>query len=154
VATSGSGAHAARLDGDLEFPLVATIPPGRYAAAAGDDEAEVEVIAATGRGPDFEEVGPDGDAPPALILCSDGPERAAAAALALALGGEVRLSDGVEAPLVASLGPSAGEVLAEARVALGQKAAEQPGMHYSIEGDPAELARALAEALRRPEGAG
>src|SRR5439155_18843944 len=103
----------ARLDGELEFPVVATIPPGRYLPAEGDDEAEVEVIAATGRTPDFEDAGPDGEAPPALVLCSDGPERAAAAALALALSGEVHLHARGEAPLAISLGPSLDGVVAE-----------------------------------------
>ncbi len=36
------------LHAELEFPVVATIPPGRYAQAAGDDEAEVEVLQASG----------------------------------------------------------------------------------------------------------
>lgn len=33
-----------RLPADLDYPVVATIPPGRYAVAAGDEEAEVEVL--------------------------------------------------------------------------------------------------------------
>jgi hypothetical protein len=144
VAWRGSGAGAARLEGELEFPLVATIPPGRYRPAEGFDEAEVEVIAASGRSPDFEELGPDGEAPPALVLCSDGPERSAAAALALALGGEVGLSGRGEAPLVLSLGPATEEIVAEARVGLGPQAS---GVDYAVEGDAAELARALAELL-------
>jgi hypothetical protein len=143
VAWHGSGA---RLEGDLEFPVVATIPPGRYLPAEGDDEAEVEVISAAGRAPDFEELGPDGEAPPALVLSSDGPERAAAAALALALGGEVSLDGGGrgEAPLVLSLGPACDGVVAEVRVGLGR---EPAGVHYAVEGDPEELARALAQAV-------
>lgn len=44
VLAEGRGAHARRLPSDLEYPVVATLPPGRYAAAAGDEEAEVEVL--------------------------------------------------------------------------------------------------------------
>ncbi len=36
------------LPSDLDFPVVATLPPGRYATAAGDEEAEVEVLQTTG----------------------------------------------------------------------------------------------------------
>jgi electron transfer flavoprotein alpha subunit len=135
----------ARLDGELEFPVVATIPPGRYQPAEGDDEAEVEVIAASGRTPDFEEVGADGEAPRTLVLCTDGPERAAAAALALSLGGEVSLAVRGEAPLVISLGPPADGTIAEARVGLGLAAS---GVHYAVEGEPTGLARALAEEVK------
>jgi len=42
-----SGAGSRRLPNDLDYPVVATIPPGRYAAAAGDEEAEVEVLQVT-----------------------------------------------------------------------------------------------------------
>jgi electron transfer flavoprotein alpha/beta subunit len=132
----------AKLDGELEFPVVATIPPGRYQPAEGFDDAEVEVIAASGRMPDFEDAGPDGQAPQALVLCSDGPERAAAAALALALQGEVSLTARGEAPLALSVGPSLDGVTAEVRVGLGLGVA---GAHYEVEGDAATLARALAE---------
>lgn len=44
VLAEGRGARARRLPSELEFPVVATLPPGRYAAAAGDEEAEVEVL--------------------------------------------------------------------------------------------------------------
>jgi electron transfer flavoprotein alpha subunit len=148
VAWRGSGDKAARLEGELEFPVVATIPPGRYSAAEGDDEAEVEVIAASGRTPDFEDVAADGDAPRALVLCGDGPERASAAALAISLGGEVRQSvaapERTEAPLVVSLGPPVNGIVAETRVALG---ASIGGVDYVVDGDPAELARDLARSL-------
>jgi hypothetical protein len=134
-----------KLEGDLEFPVVATIPPGRYTPAEGDDEAEVEVIAASGRAPDFEELGSDGEAPSAIVLSSDGPERSAAAALALSLAGEVMVKEKLaEAPLVVSLGPPLESAVAEVRVALGQP---QAAAHYAVEGDAAELARELSAAL-------
>lgn len=81
----GSGAEARGLDGELEFAVVATVPPGRYAPASGDDEAEVEVVATTGRQPDFEDLGRANERPRALVV-TDGATRAAATALAQALG--------------------------------------------------------------------
>ena len=44
VLAEGRGERARRLPSDLEYPVVATLPPGRYAGAAGDEEAEVEVL--------------------------------------------------------------------------------------------------------------
>ncbi|MEO6955036.1 MAG: hypothetical protein ABI321_24765 [Polyangia bacterium] len=44
VLAEGRGERARRLPAALEFPVVATLPPGRYSAAAGDEEAEVEVL--------------------------------------------------------------------------------------------------------------
>ena len=46
----GAGNDARTLDGELEFAVVATVPAGRYTPAVGDDEAEVEVVATSGRG--------------------------------------------------------------------------------------------------------
>ena len=48
VLAERSRGHARCLHAELEFPVVATIPPGRYAQAAGDEEAEVEVLQASG----------------------------------------------------------------------------------------------------------
>ena len=79
----GAGADARTLDGELEFAVVATVPAGRYAVAIGDDEAEVEVVATSGRGADFDELGWEADARPAAHRASPtAATRAAGAALA------------------------------------------------------------------------
>jgi electron transfer flavoprotein alpha subunit len=44
ILAEGQGEAARLISGELEFPVVVTVPPGRYAAAAGDEEAEVEVL--------------------------------------------------------------------------------------------------------------
>lgn len=43
-------------DERLEFPVVVTVPAGRYAAARGDEEAEMLIVAAPARPADFVEV--------------------------------------------------------------------------------------------------
>lgn len=150
----GSGADAVGLDGDLEFPVVATVPPGRYPLAHGADEAEVEVMKAPERGSDFDELGWEADpgARPLVLAPDAGEARAAAEALAKRLGGEVaaRPPDGAPPALVLSLGPGAvAEVPAEVRVAVGDGAQAQ-GAHYQLAGDPAQAARALEQALAAP----
>jgi electron transfer flavoprotein alpha subunit len=86
----GSGAQGRGLDGELEFAVVATVPAGRYATAVGDEEAEVEVVATTGRPDDFEELAVEPDTGPRAVVVSGGARtRAAAARLATALGGVV-----------------------------------------------------------------
>ncbi|MGZ3425144.1 MAG: hypothetical protein ACXVCV_00780, partial [Polyangia bacterium] len=120
VLFEGAGAEARTLEGELEFAVVATVPAGRYAVALGDDEAEVEVVATSGRGPDFDELGWEADTrTPAVVLVDDA-TRAAGEALASALGGE--LAEGrVETRLVISLGPPcpAAGAGVERRVRLG-----------------------------------
>jgi electron transfer flavoprotein alpha subunit len=133
---SGAAARALALDGTLEFPVVATVPPGRYRMAAGDEEAEVEVVAATGRTPGgFARI--DEEAAPAATV--RGGEGEAAARLAHALGA----AEGVPTPLAVSLGPRFDAPLAEARVALGDGAALAEA-HYAVEGAPDALADELA----------
>jgi hypothetical protein len=124
----GSGAGAHRLDDDeLEFPVVALLPPGRYATAAGDDEAEVEVLAPVAASGGFAPI----DAQPACAGSVVG-EGAGAQALAAALDG------GTNAPpssLVIDLQPSQLEV----RVAGGQR--------YLLEGASEPAAQVLATAI-------
>jgi electron transfer flavoprotein alpha subunit len=152
----GSGDAARGLDGDLEFPVVATIPPGRYAEATGDDEAEVEIVSTSGGLADFDPLGLD-EAPlgRALVLSGDAPEAIeAGAVLARALGGEARTAVGVEpaiAALAISLGPPLDGVVAEARVALDAAAAATA--HYSVTpegGSAPERARQFAAGLEEP----
>ncbi len=150
----GSGDEARALEGELEFAVVATVPAGRYTIAAGDDEAEVEVVATSGRAPDFDEIGWEADARPRAVVLGDGePEpgesasarasaRAAAEALARALGGVVGEGD---ARLVVSLGPPC--PAAERRVRLG----EGDDADYVVRGEPATLAEALARAVGEHE---
>ena len=133
----GAGAEARTIDGELEFAVVATVPAGRYVAAMGDDEAEVEVVATSGRGADFDELGWEADARPRAIVVGDD---AAARSLAAAIGGEV--GDGrASARLAVSLGPPC--PAAERRVRLG----DGDDADYVVAGDAAQLAKAMAKAL-------
>lgn len=144
----GDGDAAVALDGELEFPVVATVPTGRYKRGAGDDEAEVEVMPAVTRAADFEELGWEADAqPPAMVLAPDGMEPAAR--LAAALGGKVAPSvDRDTAPRLAiSLGPPLDAVRGELRVALGDAAANAGAANYALVAPAADAAKALAEAI-------
>lgn len=134
----GAGADARTIDGELEFAVVATVPAGRYTAATGDDEAEVEVVATSGRGADFDELGWEADARPLAIVVGEEP---AAKALATALGGEAVREGGAGARLAVSLGPPC--PAAERRVRLG----DGDDADYVVAGEPAALARAMAAAL-------
>jgi electron transfer flavoprotein alpha subunit len=143
----GSGDQATTLaDEEYDFPIVVTIPPGRYTPAAGDDEAEVEIVATSGRLPDFEEVGEEQADSDARVLADDRPElMEPAESLARALG--VTGPSRGDARLAISLGPPLEGIKAEVRVALGDEAARSPAAHYAVAGSAPELARALAEAL-------
>jgi len=146
----GEGQEARTLDGDLEFPVVATVPPGRYQPVLGEDEAEVEVLSVSGRALDFEELGwelyPQGKP---LVLDGGG-----AQALAEALGGSAAPGvDGQSAPrLVVSLGPSLSGIEAQIRVSIGEAAGSVSAAHYALVGTPDETAQALARALDEPDG--
>jgi electron transfer flavoprotein alpha subunit len=144
-------AQAARaLEGDLEFPVVATLPPGRYRTAAGDDEAEVEVLNAAGRPIDFDELGWEADPNGRPVVLCAGDAAGAGAELAEALGGTAgpELGDQAAPRLVVSLGPGLDGVVARVKVAIGEKAAEAPGAHYALTGAPADAAKGLAAAIR------
>ncbi|MCU1282928.1 MAG: electron transfer flavoprotein, alpha subunit [bacterium] len=152
VLFEGSGAEARTLEGELEFAVVATVPAGRYTTALGDDEAEVEVVATSGRGADFDEIGSEADTrPPAAVLVGD-EARAAGESLARALGGEI--ADGrIDARLAISLGPPcpASGAAVERRVRLGGSGSDDAD--YVVAGDPAALAEAFARAVSDGNGA-
>lgn len=152
----GSGDAACRLDGDLEYPVVAMIPPGRYLPAHGDDEAEVEMLAPTAVSPDFEELGCEDDRPLAVVIGS-GP---AAERLADALDGVTAARDGTARLAVAAVSAieaALAGVRAETKVALGPGAIFCAAARYAVEGDPdrlaADLARAVDDLARAREAA-
>jgi electron transfer flavoprotein alpha subunit len=141
----GAGKMARAIDGELEFPVVATLPPGRYEHAHGDDEAEVEVITTAGRGSDYEELGWQADARPRALVLTDGWQHGdAARVLAQSLGG--RADEGTIGPqasrLVITLGPHC--PAAEARVRLGD---DDGDSDYAVSGDAGVLATDLARAV-------
>lgn len=152
----GDGAEARALDGDLEFAVVATVPAGRYAIAAGDDEAEVEVLATSGKLPDFAELGVVADARPAALVVSDGGAEPWAVELAAALGGVAGAADDVHAGaarLHVSVGPPCPAT--ERRVRLGDGGPGADGSRtgddtfdYVVSGDAATLAREVARLVR------
>jgi hypothetical protein len=150
----GSGDTACRLDGELEYPVVAMIPPGRYLPARGDEEAEVEMLEPRASdAPDFEEAGWEADRPLAVVLGS-GPaaEQLAAALDGVTAGGNgsARLAVAIAAPAVAPA-PTIEQALAsahaEAKVALGPGAVFCSTARYAVEGDPERLADELASAV-------
>ncbi len=141
----GSGAAAHRLDGELEFPVAALIPPGRYAPARGDEEAEVEVLPGAPPAGDFEDLG--GEAARAALVIGEGE---AAAELAAALDGAP--ADGTP-PLVVELRPaSAPEAAAATVVALGADAGSRECARYAVEGEAQAIAKALAAAVAGRDG--
>ncbi|HEX8953843.1 MAG TPA: hypothetical protein VF945_18425, partial [Polyangia bacterium] len=145
----GAGNDARTLEGELEFAVVATVPAGRYGRAVGDDEAEVEVVATSGRAADFDELGWEADARPRAVVLVDAATRAAGETLAKALGGEVAEGKRAGARLVVSLGPPCPAVgTVERRVRLGGGSGDDAD--YVVAGEPAALAEALARALAEP----
>jgi electron transfer flavoprotein len=140
----GAGADARTLEGELEFAVVATVPAGRYTPALGDDEAEVEVVATGGRGPDFDELGWEADVRPRATVLVDEATRSAGEALAKALGGDAS-ERRAEARLAISLGPPypAASTTVERRVRLG----DGDDGDYIVAGEPVTLADALARAV-------
>lgn len=139
----------ARLDGELDFAVLALVPPGRYAPATGDEEAEVEVLEPPSAERDFELVGDGGDWPTCSVLG----EGEVATQLARALGGttgglgaaELRIAIGEGCERLAGF---RGE--SSCRIAVGESASRVSAAHYAVEGPAAELGRALAEALATP----
>jgi electron transfer flavoprotein alpha subunit len=149
----GSGPTARRLDGDLDFAVVAAIPPGRYRSATGDEEAEVEVLETPPAAPhDFEPLDEAASLPAAVVVGDGEP----AARLAAALGGVVASDVGASgcAPLAVSLQGAFADARADTRVALGPQAAACEAAHYALADEDA--AAALVHALgaaRRTGGA-
>jgi hypothetical protein len=157
----GDGAESRALDGDLEFAVVATVPAGRYAIAAGDDEAEVEVLATSGKLPDFAELSVVADARPVALIVSDSGAEPWAVELAAALHGVAGAADDVHAAaarLHITVGPPC--PAAERRVRLGDVAPTgdrgrdgDATVDYVVPGDAATLARDCTRLLRlAPEG--
>jgi hypothetical protein len=144
----GSGESARTISDELEFAVVATVPAGRYAVAAGDDEAEVEVVATSGRGLDFEELGWEADPRPRAVVVTTEGTRAAGETLAKALGGVVADSNAAGARLVVTLGPPC--PAAERRVRLGAG----NDVDFAVEGEPTQLAEALARVVDSDAGGG
>jgi hypothetical protein len=142
-----AGAEPRRLEGELDFTVVAAVPPGRYPTARGDEEAEIELLETPGfPGPDFVELPGEPPAADAAVLARVVGEGAAATELAAALAGRV---DGAPCPAgleVTLDGSSGGD--AEVRVALGSAASAGSAALYAVEGDADDLARRLAAEIR------
>jgi electron transfer flavoprotein alpha subunit len=144
-AWEGAGAAAHGFEGEIEFPIVATVPPGRYATARGDEEAEVEVLASSGRPPDFDELGWESDPHGRPLVLAAPNQTEGARPLAQALGGEVTASGraGELRQVAISLGPSLEPVRAPVKVALGTA----EGAHYRVAGEAVALAAELARVV-------
>ena len=130
----GRGATARLLPSDLDFPVVMTISPGRYAAAAGDEEAEVEVLQ-VGVAPRFaEEAGWRAPAP--LRARIELPAALSALELPAILSHAERVPaiDGVNSVLL-ELDTGKGPI----RIALGEGAGQSDRADFAAEGSPAEL---------------
>jgi electron transfer flavoprotein alpha subunit len=91
--TEESARRIELFEGELEFPVVATIPGGRYEPAYGDEEAEVEVVYIEDHPIELEKLEDETDpAATARVMHAPGAPPPAAFALAKALGGETRSS--------------------------------------------------------------
>jgi hypothetical protein len=140
----GAGREAAMLDGELEFPVVATLPPGRYLPAKSDDEAEVEVITTAGRPGDFDELGWQLDSRPRALVINDGWQHTDVAdKLARALGGRASEPDKTSATRLAiTLGPPCST--GDTRVRLGDGDGDAD---FVVPGDVEVIAAELLRAL-------
>lgn len=146
-----SEARALPLPDGLEFPVVATIPPGRYDVAHGAEDVEVEIVPVGARAADFDELGWQADPRGRAAVYAPESRESARAALAEALGGgdgrhvneSVRLLIAIEGAAPAS------PVRADVRVAIGPAAGEAATAHYALVGDAADRAAALAKAIER-----
>ena len=147
----GSGQEARSLEGDLEFPVVATVPPGRYELARGEDEAEVEVLTSTAKSPDFRELeGDEAKLEEALhaLVIAPAELRGSVEELARAVDGQVAepgLRRAVR--LAVAVGTPLDGVQADVRVAVGPAAATDGSAHYALVGVPGDAANGLALAL-------
>jgi hypothetical protein len=137
-----------RLEGELDFTVVAAITPGRYAPACGDEEAEVELLETPPfPGADFAELRDGAAGEPRARVFGQGE---VAEELARALGGVVADgAGGPPVPLAVAIDSVPAEVApAEVTVALGPQAAACPTADYAVQGDGPTLATALARAVR------
>jgi electron transfer flavoprotein alpha subunit len=140
----GSGEAALGLE-DIEYPVVALLPPGRYAPARGGEDAEVEVLALPPQPGEVDRLGWETDPRTRPLILAEGEAAEAAEELALALEGTTN-PEVVTAPrLLVSLGPGFGERPDGVRLRLGDGAATDA--HYALAGPPAEAAPALTRAL-------
>jgi hypothetical protein len=130
----GRGELARLIVGELDFPLVATIPPGRYAAAAGDEEAEVEVLQVSAA-PRFVE-DPGLRTPLPLSARIELPDSLATLELPPPLRSAERAA-GADArrALLLEVATAKGPV----RIALGEGAAQVERADFAAEGAPEEL---------------
>ena len=148
------GASMRLLDAELDFPVVTVLAPGRYEGAAGDEEAEVEMLDPPAPERDFEPVAGETSMGPGAVVLGEGAE---AEALARALGGVVAKADGalvLRGTLAVSVGDVAAHDLEGAgtlRVALGRDPARTVAAHFALDGDAASLARGLARAVSATE---
>jgi electron transfer flavoprotein len=156
----GSGERARRLEGELDFPVVARVPSGRYLPAVGDDEVEVEMIAAPppAQG-EFEEVEESGASPerPSGAVVGACPEAEALAAVLGGTGAAAVRAQWVVAVLPATtpLDDALAWQRAPTRVALGAGAATCSGADFAVDGDGAALAAELTRSIPAPDrGAG
>jgi electron transfer flavoprotein alpha subunit len=142
----GRGPVARLLPGELDFPLVATIPPGRYAAAAGDEEAEVEVLQ-VGVSPRFVE-DPEARTPAPLRARIRLPKALSQLELPASLKGAERAELGEpDNALLVEILTAKGPL----RIALGQGASRVDGADFAAEGAPAELLSRLFDKRRGAE---
>jgi electron transfer flavoprotein alpha subunit len=128
----GAGEHARLFGNELDFPVVVTVPPGRYAGAAGDEEAEVEVVQGTLNARFVEDRSARRDAPlqARLSVPASMPDLALPPALRDAERAVIDNS-AVLIELETGKGPL--------RIALGPGAAQLPRADFAAEGAPAEL---------------
>jgi electron transfer flavoprotein alpha subunit len=146
----GGEARALPLPDGLEFPVVATIPPGRYEIAQGAEDVEVEIVPVGAHATDFDELGWQADPRGRAAVYAPQAHEAARAALSEALGGGDGRNVNEAVRLLISLDGEApsSPLRADVRVAIGS-AAETSAAHYALVGDAGAGATALATAIGR-----
>ena len=154
----GAGRLTAALDPTTALPAVVTLPAGRYLEAEGDEEAEVEIMTASGTSEQFEPLTeiPDEPARPSVQIVAPGPPASgseplgkAALALAAALDDSVVTEPSDCINLLVWVGDDASRsdeaLVVETRASLCSGAA--PDANYHVRGDAAALATALVGEL-------
>jgi hypothetical protein len=142
----GAGEHARMFGGELDFPVVVTVPPGRYAAAAGDEEAEVEVVQGTLSARFVEDIAARRDAPfhARLSVPASMPDLALPPVLRDAERAVIDDAAIVLVEIETGKGPL--------RIALGPGAAQLPRADFAAEGHAAELLSRMFARRTEPRG--
>jgi hypothetical protein len=141
------GERTLRRSGELEFPVVATLPAGRYGQVASiapaGDEAELHLLPSA-KVNGVELVGANAHAD--VVIVADADHKHLADKLLEAIGGRVISADEVADAQLAVCLTASDKVKARVRIAVGVKDAKA---QFALSGDPQDAIGALVEALAK-----